>query len=75
MSTQPNKITISEFKATCLRVLDQVKCTGTPVLVTRRGEPVALVVPPLPPDPEPSWLGAFSDTASIVGDIRSARRR
>jgi len=71
MAVQPNTVAISEFKATCLKILDQVKRTGTPVLVTRRGEPIAMVVPPPPSEPEPSWLGAFSGTARIVGDIVS----
>lgn len=71
MAIQPHTVAISEFKATCLKILDQVKRTGTPVLVTRRGEPVAMVVPPPPAESGPSWLGAFSGTARIVGDIVS----
>ena len=35
------KIAISKFKATCLAVLETVRKTGKPVLVTRFGEPVA----------------------------------
>ena len=47
MPDAPDSLAISEFKATCLKVLDQVRKTGKPVLVTKRGEPLALVVPPL----------------------------
>ena len=36
-------ISISQFKATCLAVLDKVKRTGKPVLVTRRGIPIAMI--------------------------------
>ena len=36
-------ISISQFKATCLAVLDKVKRTGMPVLVTRRGVPIARI--------------------------------
>jgi prevent-host-death family protein len=34
----------SEFKAKCLKVLDEVAATGEPVLVTKRGKVVARVV-------------------------------
>jgi prevent-host-death family protein len=35
-----------EFKAKCLAVMDEVAATGEPVLVTKRGKPVARVVAP-----------------------------
>ena len=60
---------ISEFKATCLKVLDQVRRTGRPVVVTRRGESIAMVVPPPPPEPGPGWLGAGAGSARIIGDV------
>ena len=37
-------ISVSRFKATCLAVLQRVKRTGKPVLITRFGEPVAELV-------------------------------
>src|SRR6266404_5716433 len=43
------EIAISKFKATCLAVLERVRKTGRPVLVTRFGEPVAELVPPHAP--------------------------
>lgn len=62
-------ISVSEFKATCLKVIDQVKNTGIPIIVTKRGEPYALVTkPPAPPKKE-SWLGKYRNEAKIVGDI------
>jgi len=64
-------IAISRFKATCLAVLERVRRTGEPVLVTRFGEPVAEVVPP-PAPPRPSrWLGTMQDRGEILGDIVS----
>lgn len=34
-----------EFKNTCLKVLDEVEATRTPVVITKRGRPVAQLVP------------------------------
>jgi len=65
------QISISDFKATCLAVLDRVKRTGQSVLVTRRGEPIAQVIPP-PPEARPqSWLGCMAGKATVVGDVVS----
>jgi prevent-host-death family protein len=64
-------IPISKFKATCLSLLDQVKKTGRPIIVTKKGEPIAQVVSlPVPPK-KPSWLGSFKSTGRITGDIIS----
>jgi prevent-host-death family protein len=71
MASEPTRIAISEFKATCLKLLEQVKRTGCPVLVTKRGEPMALVVPPPASQVHPSWLGLGAKTGRIVGDIVS----
>lgn len=35
----------SRFKAECLRVLDEVAASGGSVVVTKRGKPVARLVP------------------------------
>ena len=43
------RISASEFKAKCLRLLDQVAETGETIVVTKRGKPVARVLPPEPP--------------------------
>ncbi|MCD6569593.1 MAG: type II toxin-antitoxin system Phd/YefM family antitoxin [Deltaproteobacteria bacterium] len=63
-------IAISKFKATCLSLLERVKKTGQPLLVTKRGEPVALVTPPPPPKEKISF-GCMKDTIIIEGDIIS----
>jgi prevent-host-death family protein len=65
------EIAISKFKATCLSVLEQVRKTKKPVLVTRFGKPIAEIVPP-PPLPRPAnWLGSMAGTCEILGDIVS----
>jgi prevent-host-death family protein len=65
------QIAISKFKATCLAVLERVRKTGQPILVTRFGEPVAEIGPPSPPERPTRWLGSMRGTAQIVGDIVS----
>lgn len=61
---------ISHFKATCLSVLERVRKTGHAVLVTKRGEPIAQVLPPPPPEPaEASRFGCMGNALEIVGDI------
>lgn len=68
---QIETITISQFKATCLAVLDNVKRTGRSVLVTRHGKPIAIIDPPPPPVKKASWLGSFKSKGKISGDIIS----
>lgn len=63
------EIAISKFKATCLAVLERVRKTRRPVLVTRFGEPVAEVVPPPPPPRPRGWLGAMRGTGTVLGDL------
>lgn len=70
MSKKPlESIAISEFKATCLAVLERVRRTGTPILVTRRGEPVAEIVPPSAAAFGSGWLGAMRGSATVTGDL------
>ena len=64
-------IAISKFKAKCLSVLQRVKRTGKPVLVTRFGKPIAEVVPPSTRTAASTWIGSFQCRGRIVGDIVS----
>jgi prevent-host-death family protein len=63
------KIAVSEFKAKCLALLQEVDRTKTPVRVTRRGHAIADVVPIAPDSPQRDWMGSMSGTATLVGDI------
>ena len=62
-------IAISKFKATCLAVLEGVSRTGEPVLVTKRGQPIAEIVPASRPVGGKRPLGDLAGTGRIVGDI------
>jgi len=62
---------ISEFRATCVAVLERVRRTKKPVLITRFGQPVAEVVPPSTPPRPKSWIGSMAGTGKILGDIVS----
>lgn len=39
------QIAASEFKAKCLALLDQVAETGMPLIITKRGKPLAKLIP------------------------------
>ena len=64
------EIGISEFKAKCLSLLDEVNKTKKPIRILRRGKPVAEVVPPTPA-PKRRKLGKLAGTVKILGDIVS----
>ena len=63
---------ISTFKATCLARLDKVKRTGQPLLVTRKGDPIAEIRPPSPSKHRASWLGSLAGTGRLLGDVVSS---
>jgi prevent-host-death family protein len=65
-----NDISISEFKAKCLGLIEQVHKTRQPLRITRHGRPVAEVIP-AGPDRKRKFVGDMIGTAKIVGDIVS----
>ena len=65
------EIAILKFRATCLAILERVRKTGKPVLVTRFGKPIVQIVPPSAKLQPKRKLGAFHGTARITGDIIS----
>lgn len=66
-------IQVSEFKATCLSVIERVRKTGQGVLITKHGVPVAELVPsrPQPKRKRQGFLGSMRGTASLSGDLVS----
>lgn len=65
------EMSISKFKATCLAVLERVRKTGEPILVTRFGHPVAEIVAPGALKPT-RHLGTMPGSGRIIGDIVGA---
>jgi prevent-host-death family protein len=56
-----------EFKAQCLVVMDQVRESGEPVLITKHGKPVAKLVPAQ--NNADDIFGYMAGKVKIVGDI------
>jgi prevent-host-death family protein len=65
MKTMP----AGEFKARCLKIMDSVRSTREPVVITKRGRPVAKLVPV---DGQPDDVfGCMRGEVEIAGDIVS----
>ncbi len=65
-----NDVSISEFKAKCLGLIERVHKTRQPLRITRHGRPVAEVIP-AGPNRKRKFLGDMVGTSEIVGDIVS----
>jgi len=58
-----------EFKTRCLKIMDQVQKTREPLVITKRGRPVAKLVPA---DKHGNDIfGCLKGVIKIVGDIES----
>lgn len=63
----PRTVKASEFKAKCLRLMDEVAATGQSIIVTKKGKPVArLEAFRRPPA---SLYGTLRGSVEILGDI------
>jgi prevent-host-death family protein len=62
------EIGISEFKAKCLSLVEQVQKTKKPIRITKFGKPIADVVPAAP-EATRDWMGSMKDSIEILGDI------
>jgi len=65
------EVSISQFKAKCLALLDQVNKTKKPLRVTRHGKPIAEIIPPAPSIDRSKWIGSMEGKMEILGDIIS----
>jgi prevent-host-death family protein len=57
------RISAVKFKATCLKLIDQVAATGEPITITKRGKVLARLVADRG---TPRGLGKGRDTVEIV---------
>jgi prevent-host-death family protein len=62
-------IAAGEFKARCLSLMDDVQRTRETVIITKRGKPVAKLVPVLAAKDD--FIGRLKGRIRIVGDIES----
>ncbi len=67
MSKDERTIGAGEFKAKCLKLLDEVSATRKPIVVTKHGKPVATVVPYVAKGAIP--LGCMKTGMRVLGDI------
>ena len=64
------KIAAGEFKAKCLSLMEEVRSTRQAIVITKRGKPVAKLVP-AEDGKKDNWLGRLNGVIKIVGDIES----
>lgn len=62
------QVTATDFKATCLALLDEVNESGGSVTITKRGKPVA-VLQPVGDRARRSLRGILAGKVKILGDI------
>ena len=60
------RIAAGEFKQHCLQLMDEVRLRRTSLVITKRGKPVAKLVPV---DDAPDAYGSMSGSVKYHGDI------
>jgi prevent-host-death family protein len=63
-------IAAGKFKATCLGLLDEVQRERKEIVITKRGKPVARIVP-VEAEKVPNLFGRMKGSIEILGDIIS----
>jgi prevent-host-death family protein len=63
-----NNISASQFKAKCLKLIDEVAATRKPLIITKRGKPLAKLVP-IEDEKLTPLFGYMKGTVAILGDI------
>jgi prevent-host-death family protein len=64
------EIAAGEFKAQCLRLMDQVQQSREELIITKHGKPVAKLVP-IEPSNSCSIIGFLKNSVQVTGDIIS----
>ena len=63
-------LSVSEFKAKSLELFERVSKTGESYVITKRGKPIAQVIPLEAPSKK-LRLGALADLVIHIGDVES----
>jgi prevent-host-death family protein len=63
------KIAAAVFKAQCLSLMEDVRSTRQPIVITKRGKPVAKLVPV--DGEKDDFIGRLKGQIEIVGDLDS----
>jgi prevent-host-death family protein len=61
------EVSAAAFKAQCLRLMEDVRSTRRPLVVTKRGKPVAKLVPI--EEPKDDFIGRLKGVFAVVGDL------
>lgn len=61
------EIAAAQFKAHCLRLMDDVKKSRQPLLIRKKGRPVAMLV--AAGEPTGGVFGCLAGTLEITGDV------
>jgi prevent-host-death family protein len=67
MNAARNYISVSEFKARCLALLDEVSSSHQMLIITKFGKPIAKVSPI--EKTKPALLGSWKGVMEVEGDI------
>jgi prevent-host-death family protein len=62
-------IAAGEFKTRCLALMENVRSKREPLVITKRGKPIAKLVPV--EDPKDDFIGRLKGVFKVVGDIES----
>ena len=66
--TKSSSLSASQFKARCLKLMDEVRDRRCEIVITKRGKPVAKLVP-VEETQVPDIMGYMKGTVTILGDI------
>jgi prevent-host-death family protein len=69
IAMKTNTVAAGEFKAKCLNLIAEVAETGKPLVITKRGKPLAQVIPM--PAKHRDIVGSMKGSVTILGDIIS----
>jgi prevent-host-death family protein len=63
------EVPAAAFKAHCLTLMDDVRSTRRPLVITKRGKPVAKLVPI--DEPKDDFIGRLKGVFEVVGDLEA----